>query len=549
MTDQINNRPVSLENVEAAMDRREVSNSTSSKSSNGYLLGGGLVSILILLGVVIWLAVERNNYDTPGIEACVTLKKYPGYLGNIDVSGKVCLQESGVGFVYDYNFRNLPSREEGGWHVHSGTSCENSEGHFFDGLDVDPWKTTKWVSNRFGVSKSRTDMRFTPLNVLGRTIVVHAPDGTRIACGEIPGEPHQHTKPPTMSPTRLPTGDANCRDSLQFSDPNGNTCRDWVGYNCEVADRYIKLGRRGTKQKSLSKAAKRELLKNCPASCGTCTPSFPALVPDELCRDNEAFRDEVEDRCHDWLGYNCYQAAQNHGLSFSGQNDLLANCPASCGLCNPLPHHPTNIPPNQCRDNPSWEEDDDNSCKNLIGTNCYFAPHAYDDDDVTFNERKDILTNCPASCGLCLQEPPQPVSVDKCVDNEAFVGEDEHKCHDWIGYNCHQSALDDSSISFNGQLDLIANCPASCGLCVPEPFAPPNPGKCRDTPHFRDEDDNSCRDWRGYNCHMLAVKEKISFQQQKSILKNCPVSCGLCRPPCGWVAGNDTLNNDTFITC
>lgn len=47
-----------------------------------------------------------------------------------------------------------------------------------------------------------------------------------------------------------------------------------------------------------------------------------------------------------------------------------------------------------------------------------------------------------------------------------FVNDDN--CDDWLGYNLYQAALDNSVISFNGQIDIIANCPTSYGLCTPK---------------------------------------------------------------------------------
>merc|ERR1719262_1817705 len=43
----------------------------------------------------------------------------------------------------------------GGWHVHSGFTCDDASlvgGHYFDGLNGDPWLTTKYMSDAKGVA-------------------------------------------------------------------------------------------------------------------------------------------------------------------------------------------------------------------------------------------------------------------------------------------------------------------------------------------------------------------------------------------------------------
>jgi hypothetical protein len=198
-------QPISLDNVENAISSNKPQHTQQHPRRNNTPIYIGLgITFLTLLGVIIWLVEDRHS---PDLTACVELNRYPGYQGNIDLQGHVCLTQSGNGFIYDYHFKKLPTNNQGGWHVHEGTTCQNSGKHFYDGLDLDPWVSTKWYSNKWGIAKDQVDMRYVALNVLGRTIVVHSPDGTRIACGEIPGQPHQHTKPPTMAPTRLPTGD------------------------------------------------------------------------------------------------------------------------------------------------------------------------------------------------------------------------------------------------------------------------------------------------------------------------------------------------------
>ena len=89
----------------------------------------------------------------------------------------------------------------GGWHIHSGFSCDDAGGHYFEGLDVDPWcsSCTTWASDSTGVAYvtwSSSDFSLTGVRpVSGRTFVVHDKDGKKAACGVI--------EPSTMQVTSL----------------------------------------------------------------------------------------------------------------------------------------------------------------------------------------------------------------------------------------------------------------------------------------------------------------------------------------------------------
>mgnify|MGYP003309581181 FL=1 len=95
----------------------------------------------------------------------------------------------------------LGADTEGGWHIHSGFSCDDAGGHYFEGLDDDPWcsSCTKWFSDSAGVAYvtwSSSDFSLTGVRpVSGRTFVVHDKDGKKAACGVI--------EPSTMQVTSL----------------------------------------------------------------------------------------------------------------------------------------------------------------------------------------------------------------------------------------------------------------------------------------------------------------------------------------------------------
>ena len=51
------------------------------------------------------------------------------------------------------------------------------------------------------------------------------------------------------------------------------------------------------------------------------------------CADDQAFVDEQGYVCSAWTGYNCDDAVNDYGYTKQGMEDLLSNCPLTCGVC------------------------------------------------------------------------------------------------------------------------------------------------------------------------------------------------------------------------
>ena len=63
---------------------------------------------------------------------------------------------------------------------------------------------------------------------------------------------------------------------------------------------------------------------------------IPAPTPAPVsCVDNMSFRDETGQPCNAWAdsGLDCNKAVEDHYYSQTGQDDIISNCPMSCGLC------------------------------------------------------------------------------------------------------------------------------------------------------------------------------------------------------------------------
>jgi len=57
--------------------------------------------------------------------------------------------------------------------------------------------------------------------------------------------------------------------------------------------------------------------------------------PDPICEDTPKFVDEMGYHCWDWEGHKCENAAKTWEYTEMGEIEVLRNCKASCGLCQP----------------------------------------------------------------------------------------------------------------------------------------------------------------------------------------------------------------------
>lgn len=121
------------------------------------------------------------------------LEAYPGYAGDLDVSGKVKVE-----FALDRTFSvswNLMGVRAGctdcGIHVHEGTTCDNSGGHWWiPSKMVDLWTAVGGaVYNADGKGKAKGYYYLSSGHSAGafvdHAVVVHDQDGTRVACATL----------------------------------------------------------------------------------------------------------------------------------------------------------------------------------------------------------------------------------------------------------------------------------------------------------------------------------------------------------------------------
>jgi len=141
---------------------------------------------------------ETTTEDTPQrgkavIKAKVTLGSYPGTSTGVEGFLRIDAEEDEEKLTITGTVTGLePSVAGAGIHIHTGFSCEDASlvfGHYFEDGTVDPWLATTYDTDENGVasiSLEVSDGGFSMagrLPVAGRALVLHAADGSRVACG------------------------------------------------------------------------------------------------------------------------------------------------------------------------------------------------------------------------------------------------------------------------------------------------------------------------------------------------------------------------------
>ena len=136
---------------------------------------------------------DASTGATQSNQCTATVAAYPGYSGNAP-SGTVLLYTySGSGDAtvlgVGYAMEGLGAGEQGGLHMHTGTSCSDANyvgGHYYT-TSTDPWTTTYANTSVSGTtSGSFTISAGMSLHAnAGHVVVVHDAGGTRVGCGVV----------------------------------------------------------------------------------------------------------------------------------------------------------------------------------------------------------------------------------------------------------------------------------------------------------------------------------------------------------------------------
>jgi len=129
---------------------------------------------------------------------------YPGYTGDLAVSGNVQVGEDGIGTqVLSFHVEGADPQCNGtadiagvanacGIHVHAGLSCDDAGDHYYNSNSVteDPWKPVRYTVDGNGSASGQNVHVVTGwslADVDGRTMVVHDITGARVACALLQG--------------------------------------------------------------------------------------------------------------------------------------------------------------------------------------------------------------------------------------------------------------------------------------------------------------------------------------------------------------------------
>jgi hypothetical protein len=160
----------------------------------------------------------------------VELGPYPGYAGDLKVTGEVNAYLSETGNAYlTYTLAGLEDEckttPEGvgnacGIHIHEGKTCDDADavgGHYY-ATDSDPWGVlgynTKWGGRARGSVKATIGKGE---DIAGRAIVVHDSTGGRVACALAPSKLEVQR---TASSVTLATFDGAEETSLEWRPVN-----------------------------------------------------------------------------------------------------------------------------------------------------------------------------------------------------------------------------------------------------------------------------------------------------------------------------------------
>lgn len=105
-----------------------------------------------------------------------------------------------------------------GTHIHGGTSCDNATtqaGHWYNNAteEMDPWALLGYLettSEGIAMYGTCVNVGFPPGDAIDKPFIVHASDGTRVACGILQHDSHGDGD---MNMT-IPTSNANRRDMV-----------------------------------------------------------------------------------------------------------------------------------------------------------------------------------------------------------------------------------------------------------------------------------------------------------------------------------------------
>lgn len=143
-------------------------------------------------------AARLQNHSTQAAVEATGFVPYFNYVGALAVAGSVGpMTTDGVTQSFHYSLTGVDpacvsgagtSSNSCGIHIHSGNSCgADAGGHYYEGVVTsDPWSSVSYTSvNTAALGKLMVTTGGTGGDVIGRAMIIHAHDGSRIACATL----------------------------------------------------------------------------------------------------------------------------------------------------------------------------------------------------------------------------------------------------------------------------------------------------------------------------------------------------------------------------
>jgi len=207
-------------------------------------------------------------------------------------------------------------------------------------------------------------------------------------------------------------------------------------------------------------------------SSSTAPSESPSSNPSNSCHDVASFRNRIGRGCADFLKSTPCERYVSLGFSHTEVYELLANCPHTCGICEPV------IRPSLLL----FISDNRPSDGTLVSNKMRLVRPPTARPTVRLTSRPTGIstlhpTGGPDDAGADDAAASPPEGGGRTDNNFSFTGmdgrcEDSRKFKTHMGLTCRDhknlNCLDIQSIGFTPKqmLQLLSNCPKTCDVCL-----------------------------------------------------------------------------------
>eukprot|EP00929_Paragymnodinium_shiwhaense_P117900 TRINITY_DN8938_c0_g1_i2.p1 TRINITY_DN8938_c0_g1~~TRINITY_DN8938_c0_g1_i2.p1 ORF type:complete len:776 (+),score=161.14 TRINITY_DN8938_c0_g1_i2:77-2404(+) len=140
----------------------------------------------------------------------------------------------------------------------------------------------------------------------------------------------------------------------------------------------------------------------------------------------------------------------------------------------------------------------------------------------------DKMDNPPAASTMPVKKVPVCNDAKgECCDNHSFKDAFDYSCEDWQGEQCDQQVEENFYKDQDYEDDLLKNCPAACGTCLP---CKDSSGSCCDEFEYKTtQKQRGCTFFGSRNCWRALEQGWVATQaEEDALLDSCLESCENC---------------------